>query len=424
MKAVLEIFERMEKARIPMDGIVGDYMRQRKYIGSKDRAAIVERAYDMIRHWARLNWHIAKAGADVTPRTLLIAYLALIEKTDDIVPLFDGSKYGPEELSANDKKLFEELKGKEISSTALPEAVRVECPPQFEESLRSYFGAGFREELEAMMGGAPLDLRVNITMAPVGKVKAKLSDDKVETDELPYSPWGLRAREKVFISKTRAFVKGWIDIQDEGSQLIALACDAKPGMQVMDYCAGGGGKRLALANAMNIKGRIVAMDIEAARLEKGRERFRRAHVTDIIEIRPLDEKNRKWFKRQKETFDVVLTDVPCSGTGTWRRNPDMRWRQYGPSLDELLATQAEIMDRVAGVVKPGGRFVYATCSILPEENERQVEKFLARHPEYRLMPLSEAWPKDAKAPCDGDFMRLTPKRHNTDGFFAAVLQRV
>lgn len=425
LKAVLEIFERMhDNSRVPMDGIVGDYMRFRKYIGSKDRAAIAERSYAIIRHWARLGWHIERASLEINPRTLLIAYLGLVEKYERASSYFDGSKYGAEELSEAELKLFQDLLKTDLEPSDMPEAVRVECPPNYEASLREYFGADFESELSAMKDGAPLDLRVNVTMASRDKVKGKLTEDKVETDNLPYSPWGLRAREKVFISKTRAFVKGWIDIQDEGSQLIALACHARPGMQVLDYCAGAGGKTLALANSMSIKGRIVAMDLEAARLEKGRERFRRAHVTDIIEIRPLsDEKHRKWLKRQKETFDVVLTDVPCSGTGTWRRNPDMRWKQYGPSLEELIAIQADIMDRVVHVVKPGGRFVYATCSILPEENEQQVEKFLERHKDFRLMSLEEAWPQGAKPPCEGNYMRLTPKRHNTDGFFTAVLTR-
>jgi 16S rRNA (cytosine967-C5)-methyltransferase len=192
----------------------------------------------------------------------------------------------------------------------------------------------------------------------------------------------------------------------------------------MDYCAGGGGKTLALASAMRVKGRIVAMDLDAGRLAKAKTRFKRARVSDIIETRPLsDEKSRKWLRRQKQSFDVVLVDVPCSGTGTWRRNPDTRWRNYGPSLEELIPVQADILERVAGVVKEGGRLVYATCSMLPEENERQIEKFLAAHPEYELAELQSVWPEGCKPPCDGTYMRLTPKRHGTDGFFAAILIR-
>ncbi|PZP56940.1 MAG: RsmB/NOP family class I SAM-dependent RNA methyltransferase [Micavibrio aeruginosavorus] len=424
IKAVLEILERLNAMRVPMDASVGDYMRFRKYIGSKDRNAIVEKSYGIMRHWARLDWHIERAGMEINPRTILIAYLALVEKDEKAPEHFDGSKYGAENLSEGELKLFDELLGVEIEPADMPAAVRVECPSDYEETLRNYFGGEFESELAAMIDPAPLTLRVNVTMAAREKVKAKLADDKVEVEETQYSPWGLRAKEKSFISKTRAFVKGWIDIQDEGSQLIALACDAKPGMQVMDYCAGAAGKTLALANAMAIKGRIVAMDTEAARLEKGRERLRRAYVTDIIEIRPLsDEKHAKWFRKQKQNFDVVLTDVPCSGTGTWRRNPDMRWRSFGPKLEELIVIQADIMDKVVHAIKPGGRLVYATCSILPEENEQQVEKFLERHPDFKLLPLAEAWPEGLKIPCEGDVMRLTPKRHNTDGFFTAILQR-
>jgi 16S rRNA (cytosine967-C5)-methyltransferase len=191
-------------------------------------------------------------------------------------------------------------------------------------------------------------------------------------------------------------------------------------MQVIDFCAGAGGKTLALADAMRTKGRIVAMDTDARRLEKARPRFKRARVSDIVEVRPLsDERSRKWLKRQKGTFDLVLADVPCTGTGTWRRNPDMRWRVYGPPLDELLTAQAEILERVARTVKPGGRLVYATCSLLPEENERQVEAFLARHPEFEAVPPDVPGLELGAGP----YLRLTPLRHNTDGFFAAVLER-
>ncbi|MGB4058193.1 MAG: RsmB/NOP family class I SAM-dependent RNA methyltransferase, partial [Alphaproteobacteria bacterium] len=157
-------------------------------------------------------------------------------------------------------------------------------------------------------------------------------------------------------------------------------------------------------------------DMDERRLQKGKERFRKAQVSDIIEIRPLtDERHRKWLRRQKETFDIVLLDVPCTGTGTWRRNPDKRWRLYGPGLEELVKTQSEILDKVAGCVKPGGKLVYATCSLLPAENEDQVTAFLERHPDYKIAPVDETLGKP--------FMRLTPLRHNTDGFFAAVLKK-
>jgi 16S rRNA (cytosine967-C5)-methyltransferase len=423
--AALDLLERLETSRIPMDLTIGDYMRGRRYIGSKDRADIVERVYRVVRHRARLSWVLGQENLPVSPRWMLIACFALVEKTEDISRLFDGSKYGPAVLDDAELAALEKLKARSLTAPDMPDAVRAECPPQYEDSLRGYFGKDFEEELAALTSGAPLDLRVNLLKADRDQVKESLEKDGIKTDLLRWSPWGLRVQGKAYLSETKAFRAGLVDIQDEGSQLIALACNAQPGMQVLDYCAGAGGKTLALAGAMRKKGRIVAMDLEESRLAKARDRFRRAQVSDIIEPRPLsDERHRKWLRRQKQTFDVVLADVPCSGTGTWRRNPDTRWRAYGPSLEELVKTQSEILDRVAPAVKPGGRLVYATCSLLPEENERQVEAFLARNTDFRLLPLAQGWGEGLEVPCAGDVMRLTPHRHNTDGFFAAVLQRV
>lgn len=422
MKAVLEILERIEKSPIPMDLTIGDYMRNRRYIGSKDRADIVERVYGIIRHFARLNWALEQAGAEkATPRLQLLAYLVLVEEKPDPSIFFDGTKYAPEEIKDDEQKIIASLPK---SFDTAPDEVKCECPPLYAESLRMYFGTDLVGEMEAMCHGATLDLRINLVTGDREAIKESLSKDRIETVLTEFSPWGLRVKGKVFLSESKAFRAGQIEIQDEGSQLIALACDVKPGMQVLDYCAGGGGKTLALASAMRVKGRIVAMDLEESRLAKAKTRFKRAKVSDIIETRPLsDEKSRKWLRRQKQSFDVALVDVPCSGTGTWRRNPDTRWRQYGPSVEELLPVQADILERVAGVVKAGGRLVYATCSLLPEENEHQIEKFLKAHPEYELADLKSVWPEGCTVPCEGQYMRLTPRRHNTDGFFAAVLVR-
>ncbi len=420
LKAVLDILDRIAASRIPMDLTVGDYMRSRRYIGAKDRAEIVDRVYKMARHKARLDWALEQAGAPDTMRMRTMAALLTLDKKKEIEYFYDGSQYGPEPLSEEEKSFIPKFA--EIDLEQAPENVRLEIPADYEASLRGYFGDKFAEEMTAMLEGANLDLRVNTISKTREEVKASLEKDSVLTDESPYSPWGLRTRSKVYLAATKAFKSGWIDIQDEGSQLIAVACNAKPGQQVLDYCAGGGGKTLALANAMKVKGRIVAMDMEESRLLKSKERFRRARVSDIIEVRPLsDEKHRKWLKRQKETFDCTLVDAPCMGTGTWRRNPDTRWKVFGPGLAELLKVQAEILDRVVHTVKPGGRLVYATCSVLPEENEAQVEAFLKRHPDFELPDLKDVWPDGVTPPCEGKYMRLTPLRHGTDGFFAAVL---
>lgn len=420
IKAVIDILDRISTSRIPMDLTVGDYMRNRRYIGSKDRADIVERVYKIARHQARLGWALEQVGAPDNSRTRALALLTLLEGKPEVEHFYDGSQYGAAPLSDDEKALIPKLLNVDLAEA--PELVALEIPKEYEASLRGYFGDSFAAEMGAMLEGANLDLRVNTVSKTREEVQTSLAKDSVDTTELPYSPWGLRTKGKVYLSHTKAFKAGWIDIQDEGSQLIAVACNAQPGQQVLDYCAGGGGKTLALANAMKIKGRIVAMDMEEARLLKSKERFRRARVSDIIEVRPLsDDRHRKWLKRQKETFDVCLVDAPCMGTGTWRRNPDTRWKVYGPGLEALLLVQAEILDKVVHTVKPGGRLVYATCSILPEENEAQVEKFLARHADFELADLKDVWPDGVTPPCEGKYMRLTPKRHGTDGFFAAVL---
>lgn len=420
IQACIDILSAERIGRVPLDALVGDYMRNRRYIGAKDRAEIAERIYAMTRAQGRIGWWLAHHQAPDTPRARVLAWLSLGEHCSPtrIADLCDGTKFAPEPLNEQETRFIAAVSGKVLDDGCVPEAVRLECPPIYEASLRGYFGDAFAAEMAALLKPATLDLRVNVFALARENAQNSLAKDGVETAPTPYSPWGLRCEAKAFLSKTKAMNKGWIEIQDEGSQLIAHVCGAAPGMQVLDYCAGGGGKTLALAAAMQRKGRIVAMDTDEKRLEKGRLRYKKAGIADIIEVRPLsDERHRKWLKRQKGTFDIVLLDVPCTGTGTWRRNPDARWRAYGPDLAALLPVQAEIMDKTASVVKEGGRLVYATCSLLPEENEAQVEAFLARHPEFELLPLEPALGLGAP------FLRLTPHRHGTDGFFAAVMKR-
>ncbi len=418
IEATIDVLTRIkEHTRIPMDSVIGDYMRQRRYIGAKDRKEIAERVYEMTRAHARLGWWVEKIGAQDTPRERIICWLALGEQVDAAraKSLFDGSKYAPEALDDKEFKRFGHLEGRSFDHPDMPEDVRLESPPFYATSLKSYFGKNYADEMSALLEPATLDLRTNIFVLGREEAAASLKNDGVETTETPYSPWGLRCNERAYLAKTKALTKGHVSIQDEGSQLIAHLCDAQPGAQVLDYCAGAGGKTLALAAMMKRKGRIVAMDNDEKRLLKGKQRYKKSGLADIIEVRPLDDKGRKWLKRQKQKFDVVLTDVPCSGTGTWRRNPDMRWTNYGPELEELISIQAEILTKASPMVKPGGRLVYATCSLLPEENEEQIAAFLKANPEFEIVPTSE----ELGTP----YMRLTPHRHNTDGFFAAVLTR-
>lgn len=428
IQAIIDVFEEVDAANQPMDNVIGDYMRGRRYIGSKDRAYIMSFIYDMARAHAKVVWWVKHLEMKNDARNRVLVGLTIFNgyELNKVETLFDGDRYGAPQMAEKERKFVAKMVGKDIIHKDMTEDVVCECPPEHEQVLREAFGEDFKAEMMAMLQPANLDLRVNVNLKDREEVIEVLAKDDVDVVKTLHSSWGLRTKHKVHITQTKAFKKGWIDIQDQGSQLVAYVCDAKPGMQVLDYCAGGGGKTLALAAGMQVKGRLVAMDIDERRLKKAKPRIKRAHVSDIVELRAMsDEKNRKWLRRQKQKFDVTLLDVPCSGTGTWRRNPDLRWGNFGPSMDELLELQVQILDRVAHTVKPGGRLVYATCSILPQENEHQVTAFLERHPEYKLCPLKDAWPDDEETTCpsDTDMMRLTPYRNATDGFFAAVLVR-
>ncbi len=425
--ACISILSVIGTVKVPMDTVIGDYMRQRRYIGSKDRAYIAEHVYMCMRHKARFAWLIEKAGGDApTPRLQMVCCLLYLDgrAQKDVEKLFDGSKYGADPLSSEEAACLEKLSRFTLDEPDMPDLVKAEFPAEYELQLRAVFGEDLPAQARAMLEPATLDLRVNTLKKTRDEVMDSLAQNDVVTEKTSYSPCGLRVQEKTYLSKTKAFSKGWIDIQDEGSQLIALATGAEPGNQVLDYCAGAGGKTIALANMMEGKGRIIAMDNDERRLDRSRARFKRSGVSDNIEVRPLTEnRHKKWLRRQKGTFDVVLCDVPCSGSGTWRRNPDMRWINYGPDLDALYEVQAEILEKVVDTVKPGGKLVYATCSLFREENEDQIERFLKSHDDFELLDVSNHWPDGVISPVVGPYMRLTPKDHNTDGFFAAVMQR-
>jgi len=427
IQTAIEILENISKSRVPMDNALRDYLKNRRYIGSKDRKYIVEMVYDCVRATARLGWWLDHSKVEDTPRHRVIAFLALSGLTaHDIEIRFVEETHCPAPLNEVETKLMHQLIGQSFENDEMGEAVKAECPPVYEERLKALWGDDFVSQMQAMLEPAPLDLRVNTIKLTRDEAQNSLKKDDVETIKTPYAPNGLRSIGKPYMSATKAFHKGFVEIQDEGSQLISFVCNVKPGMRVLDYCAGGGGKTLGLAAAMEGKGIIYACDNDSRRLEKGRRRYKKADVHNI-EVRSLEEeKNRKWLRRQKGAMDIVLVDAPCSSSGTWRRNPDLRWTQYGPSIEEIKQSQAEILERVADKVKIGGRLVYATCSLFTEENEEQIGAFLDNHPEYEMVNIEENWPehKESQNPKTGQYLRLTPKDHKTDGFFTAVLTRI
>ena len=241
--------------------------------------------------------------------------------------------------------------------------------------------------MQASLEPAPVDLRVNLLKTTVDEVRTRLKAERVYAERMPYSPWGLRCAPGANLSSTSAFKEGLFEFQDEGSQLAALLCDAKPGMQVIDFCAGTGGKTLALAAAMKNKGHLVACDISTVRIARAKQRMKRAGVENAERIL-LPAEDDRWLKKHYGSFDRVLVDAPCSGTGSWRRNPDSRWSSQAANIDELTALQDSILTRAARLVKPGGRLIYATCSLLPRENDRRVATFLGSKPDTsrRSMP--------------------------------------
>jgi 16S rRNA (cytosine967-C5)-methyltransferase len=423
LQATLDLLHEVDSVARPADAVVSAWFRARRYIDDKDRGQISELLYALLRHHARLGWWLAKHGREATLRNRLLAWLAIGEgKTrDQVQSLFNGGELAPAVLTDHERNLLVKLQGSPIDHPAMPDEVRGECPSWALAALRRRFDGSFQSEMAALLTAAPLDLRVNPLKSTREDALRALRDIGLPAEPSRMAPYGIRVNERPSLASLPMLRNGEIEIQDEGSQLVAMLVDARPGERVVDFCAGAGGKTLAIAAQMANKGHVVACDVLDKRLKRAAERFRRAGLHNI-ETRPLASETDRWVKRHRASFDRVLVDAPCSGTGTWRRNPDARWRPLGPGLDNLLPLQASILASAARLVKPGGRLVYATCSMLAEENEVQVGAFLAASPDFRVVPLREAAPRltDSAHP---DFLALTPARHDTDGFFAAVMQR-
>lgn len=424
LQATLDLMHEVDSVARPADAIVSEWFRARRFIADADRDQIIGLLYVMLRHHARLGWWLAGQGLEDLPRNRMLAWLALGEGStaEEIGRLFSGGKFAPSRLTAQERALVEKLQGRAIDHAAMPDEVRFECPAWALDGLRRRFPDTFGEEMAAMLTPAPLDLRVNPVKSTREAMLGALRDLGLRPQPSRMAPHGIRLDRRLSFASLPMLKKGEIEIQDEGSQLVAMLVDARPGDRVVDFCAGAGGKTLAIAAQMANKGYVVACDVMEGRLKRGAERFRRAGLHNI-ETRLLSSESDKWVKRHKLGFDRVLVDAPCSGTGTWRRNPDARWRPEDEGgIDHLLALQSRILASAARLVKPGGRFVYATCSLLTDENEEQVTAFLTAHPAFRVVPLAEVAPqiRDSAHP---DYLSLTPARHDTDGFFAAVLQR-
>jgi 16S rRNA (cytosine967-C5)-methyltransferase len=423
LAAAIELLTDVETlSHRPADAVANDFFRARRFIGSGDRRAVSDRVWRVLRTRRRLTWWLDRAGTAPTARMLVAASLLLEGWTAaGVAQSYSGGQYGPPPMLQQEAAAAAALEGHTLDHPEMPQPVRLEVPDWLLPHLLARFGEQLDAEISAMDTAAPLDLRINLLKATREQALAALAAEGLACEPTKLSPWGLRIEGRRAVTTGAAFQSGLVEIQDEGSQIVAALVGAGPQMRVADWCAGAGGKTLALAMAMQNHGHIVACDVHDKRLEGAVRRLRRAGVHNVEQhlIAPGD----KWTKRRAGTFDRVLVDAPCTGTGTWRRNPDARARLRPIDLAELLPKQADILDDACRLVRTGGWLVYATCSLLLEENETQVDHFLTRHPEFAAVPLERAWTLAAPVPCAGPYLSLTPRTHGTDGFFAAVMER-
>jgi len=404
-----------QEAGASLDSALSRALKATPGLDPNQRRQVVKELNEINRHRARLTWHLEQERIRLSPHNLFMAWTGFESRQAPV-----GIR-----ITELDRALIEHMKTRSLADPETPEAVRLECPEAFERPLREALGKTFAAEMAACLEPPPVDLRVNILKGTVAEARRRLKIEGIATHPTPFSPWGLRAQPGSNVSPTAAFTEGLIEFQDEGSQTAAALCDARAGMQVMDFCSGTGGKALALGAAMNNRGHLVASDISTVRLARAKLRLKRAHVENAERIL-LPQVDDKAMKKRYAHFDRVLVDAPCSGTGSWRRNPDARWSTQAANITELTGLQDSILERASRFVKPGGRVIYATCSLLRRENDDRVAHFLKAHPEFEQLDARAVWKDvtDRPWPTEGEnVLRLSPAKHRTDGFFAAVMQR-
>jgi 16S rRNA (cytosine967-C5)-methyltransferase len=425
LSAAIEVIADIEARRRPGADALKDWGLSHRFAGSGDRAAIAGLVYDALRRRAS-SAHIMGEGS---PRAVVLGMLRLERKLDldAIAALADGARFAPSPLSEDERARLDAA-----DLAGAPPWVAGDYPEWLDPHLARVFGEDRAAEGAALASRAPLDLRVNVIKGERDEAAAALAD----LNPMPtrWSPSGLRIAlgadaKSPAIHAEPAFIKGMIEVQDEGSQLAALIAGAKPGEQVVDLCAGAGGKTLALAAALQNHGQLYATDSDKRRLAPIHDRLARSGARNVQVRTPKSVGNE--LADLDGRADLVLIDAPCTGIGTWRRNPDAKWRVRPGALAVRLKEQAEVLDRAVRLVKPGGRIAYVTCSLLAEENGDQVRAFLARHEDFAIVPPAEA----ANALGERAFLfrravmmseeglLMTPRRTDTDGFYVSVLVR-
>lgn len=402
----------------PADAVVSRFFRDNRGFGPRERATLADTVYAVLRQKLLFD-HFAPSGSGPKERRLAILGFAHGVGARDFLK---------SALSDKEKEWLDACDA--VKSADLMERHRHNLPEWLVEALKAQLNTPEKAEfwplVESLSQSAPLDLRVNALSAKRPEVQAELKAAGMASTPTPYSPWGLRLEGKPNLAKVDAFNKGRVEVQDEGSQLLALLLDAKRGEMVVDFCAGAGGKTLAIGATMRNTGRLYAFDNSAHRLDALKPRLARSGLSNVHPAAIAHERDDR-VKRLSGKMDRVLVDAPCSGLGTLRRNPDLKWRQTPKTIEAQAAQQLAILQSAARLLKSGGRLVYATCSLLPQENEAVAEAFSAAHADFTLLEaaplLTQLKVDGAEALCSGPYLRLWPHRHATDGFFAAVWER-
>ena len=395
-QAVAELIGEIFADRQPADNILNAYFRERRFIGSKDRKFISTEVWNIIRHRRRLEFEAQ--SSDI--RKIMLVYL----KDSNFDETFAGGQYGMQPLTEEEETWLHNLQ--EIPYT---EDVEAECPRWLYDKIKDM------TLLKSLNVSASADFRVNAKSRET--VIQKMRDEGFDVVPTPFSPIGIRAQERINLNNCMAFQDGLIEPQDEASQLVAMLIDAKQDHRIVDYCCGAGGKSLALAYLLQNKGKIEAHDVDAKRMDALDERMRRLQISNIVKVNT---------EQVKGDYDRFIIDAPCSGSGTWRRSPDAKFRLTPQKLQTLIKTQAEILNLAADKVKNGGEIVYITCSILEDENESQIDDFILHHKDFELVNLKEVWERKIEAGFpfkNNSCLNFNPLTTGTDGFFLAVLRK-
>lgn len=425
----IDILDGLAETRQPADRFVERWFRDRRFAGSGDRRFINDFVFAILRHWGELAWW---SGGNVH-RALVIAGLVRLQDwtAAEFAAAFDGQGHRAAELSPKESDLVQRVLAQAAHQVDMPFWAAASFPEWLEADLAERFGDDLGPEMAAMNDRAPVDLRVNTLKVNRETAQAALADEGIETEFCALSPVGLRLTTRKRVTATKAYRSGLVEVQDEAAQLASLIVGAEPGMQVGDVCAGAGGKTLVLAATMKNSGQIHAWDVDGQRLEQLDERVQRAGIRNVQSKRVTA--GTAAAETLLDKLDRVLIDAPCSGTGTWRRNPETKWRFDAKTLDRQVARQRDLMVHFAPLVKPGGRLIYATCSLLNREGSEQIDWFVQKRPDFKVVPITDVWAEVFKTPCpmmgakagtkNGDYLNLSPAANGTDGFFAAVLQR-